>query len=370
MKSPETSTLSPFHSGRVTLDGMSTSISPSIHADVNELKYREAFAKACRCIGPQLQFFEDELSRQLVSDNPQIDRVLKYVARLGGKRLRPALTFLTAELFGPSTDETTRLAIVVELVHTATLVHDDVLDSSGLRRHQPTVHVRWDVPTSILIGDWLFTHAYGLANAGESTLPGRWISAAAKRVCEGEIRQNQTIGNWELSQEEYFDVLACKTGALCGASCAMGGWSTAAPAWRCDALQSFGNKLGLAFQIFDDWLDVWGDQAPSGKTLGTDFAHDKPTLPWIYLLGTLNPADRQTWFERYNSDPQNAKADLQAMLKQSDASGYTLGCAKGFAQSACEDLRKAISGFDLSERQTQALRALEEIAKASVSRAG
>lgn len=342
----------------------------SIHTDVNEQKYREAFAKACKCIAPHLRIFEEELGKQLVSDNTQIDRVLKYVARLGGKRLRPALTFLTAELFGPSTQETTRLAMVVELVHTATLVHDDVLDSSGLRRHQPTVHVRWDVPTSILIGDWLFTHAYGLANAGESTLPGRWIAAAAKRVCEGEIRQNQSIGNWELTQEEYFDILSCKTGALCGASCAMGAWSTAAFSSRCEALESFGNKLGLAFQIFDDWMDVWGDQAPTGKTLGTDFAHDKPTLPWIYLLGSLSSVDRQAWFELYHSDAQKAKDSLQSMLKQSDASAYTLGCAKGFAQSACEDLRKAVSGLDLSDRQLQALRALEEIAKASVSRAG
>jgi octaprenyl-diphosphate synthase len=369
MESSEASTTRTIDPGKLSIPTTSAATTTA-HSDVNELKYREAFAKACRCIASPLRMFDEELGRQLVSDNPQIDRVLKYVARLGGKRLRPALTFLSAELFGPSTDETIRLAMVVELVHTATLVHDDVLDSSGLRRHQPTVHVRWDVPTSILIGDWLFTHAYGLANAGESTLPGRWIAAAAKRVCEGEIRQNQTIGNWELTQEEYFDVLSCKTGALCGAACAMGAWSTQAPLSRYESLGSFGNKLGLAFQIFDDWLDVWGDQAPSGKTLGTDFANDKPTLPWIYLLGSMNSVDRQAWFETYNSNPEKAKSDLQILLKHSDASAYTLGCAKGFAQSACEDLRRAVSGLELSDRQTQALRALEEITKASVSRAG
>ena len=369
MKSSEASTISSPLSGALSLDRNAVSASGT-SVDLNEQRYREAFSKACRCIGPQLRQFEEDLGRELVSDNAQIDRVLKYVARLGGKRLRPALTFLTAELFGASTDETMRLAMVVELVHTATLVHDDVLDASGIRRHQPTVHVRWDVPTSILIGDWLFTHAYGLANAGESTLPGRWIAAAAKRVCEGEIRQNQTIGNWELTQEEYFDILACKTGALCGASCAMGAWTTQAPTSRCDALHSFGNKLGLAFQIFDDWLDIWGEQAPSGKTLGTDFEHDKPTLPWIYLLGGLSSESRQEWFELYNADPQQAKSELSTRLKQSDASAYTLGCAKGFAQSACEDLRRAVSGLDLSDHQTQVLRALEEITKASVSRAG
>ncbi|MBU6386549.1 MAG: polyprenyl synthetase family protein [Planctomycetes bacterium] len=369
METSEASTVNPSAPGNVSLDRPNPP-STSACSDTNEQKYREAFANACRCIAPQMRSFEEELSRQLTSDNAPIDRVLKYVARLGGKRLRPALTFLTAELFGPTTDETMRLAMVVELVHTATLVHDDVLDDSGLRRHQPTVHVRWDIPTSILIGDWLFTHAYGLANAGESTLPGRWIASAAKRVCEGEIRQNQSIANWELSQEEYFEILSCKTGALCGASCAMGAWSTAAPITRCEALQSFGNKLGLAFQIFDDWLDIWGDQAPSGKTLGTDFEHDKPTLPWIYLLGNLSPADRQAWLEKYHVSPSHAKAELMEMLKQSDASAYTLGCAKGFAQSACEDLRRAVNGFDLSQRQSQALKALEEIAKASVARIG
>jgi len=171
MDTSETSTLNAFPNTARSFENQVPA--NASQPDANEQKYREAFSKAARCIGPHLRSFEEELSSQLVSSNPQIDRVLKYVARLGGKRLRPALTFLTAELFGASTEETMRLAMVVEMVHTATLVHDDVLDSSGLRRHQPTVHVRWDVPTSILIGDWLFTHAYGLANAGQSTLPGR-----------------------------------------------------------------------------------------------------------------------------------------------------------------------------------------------------
>lgn len=369
METSDASTINASAPRNSSLDRPPT-VATSTSPENNEQAYREAFATACRCIAPQLSRFDEELTRQLTSDNESIDRVLKYVARLGGKRLRPALTFLTAELFGPSTDETMRLAMVVELVHTATLVHDDVLDDSGLRRHQPTVHVRWDIPTSILIGDWLFTHAYGLANAGESTVPGRWIASAAKRVCEGEIRQNQSVANWELTQEEYFEILACKTGALCGVSCAMGAWSTAASISRCETLQSFGNKLGLAFQIFDDWLDIWGDQAPSGKTLGTDFQHDKPTLPWIYLLGSQSSSDRQAWLENYHLNPTQAKKQLQEMLTQSDASAYTLGCAKGFAQSACEDLRRAVCDFDLNPHQQQALKALEEIAKASVARIG
>ena len=126
MDTSETSTLNAFQNTSRSFENQLPA--NASQPDSNEQKYREAFSKASRCIGPHLRSFEEELSSQLVSNNPQIDRVLKYVARLGGKRLRPALTFLTAELFGASTEETTRLAMVVEMVHTATLVHDDVLE--------------------------------------------------------------------------------------------------------------------------------------------------------------------------------------------------------------------------------------------------
>nr|MCU0708600.1 polyprenyl synthetase family protein [Pirellula sp.] len=151
--------------------------------------YRYAFQHAIACIASGMERVEDKIRTELQSQDPLVSEMLQYVAGLGGKRLRPALALLSARWLGKVTDETVRLATVVELVHTATLVHDDILDHATLRRHKPTVHVRWNVPSSVLIGDWLFTNAYRLANEGESTLPGRWVAVAAQRVCEGEIRQ-------------------------------------------------------------------------------------------------------------------------------------------------------------------------------------
>lgn len=332
--------------------------------------YKQAFARACKSIAPRLEQFEAQLAKELTSSSPNVAEVLQYVSHLGGKRLRPALTLLAAELFGSSTDESVRLAMVVELVHTATLIHDDILDVAEFRRHQPTVHVRWDVPTSILIGDWLFTHAYELANAGDSTVPGRLIANAAKRVCEGEIDQNHSIANWALSEPQYIDLLARKTGALCGVSCSMGAWSASAPLAAIDLMQSFGEKLGIAFQIFDDWLDIWGESEKSGKTLGTDFDHNKPTLPWIYLLSTIPSPDRQTLLNALENNPSSAKAELRNRLASSNASEYTLEQAKHYAAAAIADLKQATCNASLRPSQSEALYALEQIALASVDRRG
>ena len=319
-----------------------------------EMAYRAAFANATQGIRQQLESFERRIQAELQSESPAIAEILRYVSKLGGKRLRPALTFLCAELFNGSTvegstEETERLAVVVELVHTATLVHDDVLDEASVRRHQATVHVRWDVPTSILIGDWLFTHAYGLANAGTSTIPGRWVATAAKEVCEGEILQNRSIGNWRLSEAEYIDLLAKKTGALCGVSCALGAWSAGADEQACEALRSFGIKLGCAFQIFDDWLDVWGSAHQAGKTIGTDFAHDKPTLPWMIALASLSEEERNGWHDRFVCDSEGAKGELIGLLGPSNASERTLQKAGLLMESACKDLSNAWSRVGTEE---------------------
>lgn len=332
--------------------------------------YKLAFARACKSIAPRLQQFEEQLAKELTSTSPDVAEVLQYVSKLGGKRLRPALTLLSAELFGASTEESVRLSMVVELVHTATLIHDDILDVAEFRRHQPTVHIQWDVPTSILVGDWLFTHAYQLANAGDSTVPGRLIAQAAKRVCEGEIDQNRSIANWSLTEAQYVDLLARKTGALCGVSCAMGAWSASANQTSIDAMQSFGEKLGVAFQIFDDWLDVWGDSEKSGKTLGSDFDHNKPTLPWIYLLASMPATERQSFLASLQNTPSTAKEELKKLLAASDASEYTLNCAKQFVASAIDDLRSAIKNLTLRPSQVESLQALEQIAQASVDRRG
>ncbi|MFY7874182.1 MAG: polyprenyl synthetase family protein, partial [Pirellula sp.] len=229
----------------------------TVAGELNAEAYRLLLQSAMAPISLELSRVEALLKSELQTGNSSIREMLEYVGELGGKRLRPCLLLLAAKACGEPTEESVRLSAVVELVHTATLVHDDVLDKALVRRHKQTVHERWDVPSSILIGDWLFAHAYGLANRGSSTIPGRWIADAAKQVCEGEILQGQSIRHFEIGIEDYIQLLEAKTGALCAVSCSLGAWSGGGDETACHRLQRFGLKLGTAFQVYDDWLDVW-----------------------------------------------------------------------------------------------------------------
>lgn len=330
--------------------------------------YRLAFQNATDCIATGMQSVEERIRTELTSDDPLVAEMLQYVAGLGGKRLRPALALLAARWIGRITDETVRLATVVELVHTATLVHDDILDHAALRRHKPTVHVRWNVPSSVLIGDWLFTHAYRLANDGESTLPGRWIAVAAQRVCEGEIRQGNSVADWGISESQYLRMLEDKTGALCGVSVALGAWSAGAPIEVCRELERFGIELGTAFQIYDDWLDVWGNSQKSGKTLGTDLSQLKPTLPILRTLQQMDASARAAWIASVEEESPQAIERMRGYLDQYDASRYTLEFARDLVRDAIarlEAMARRLGGWD-----NPAFQALNALAYASVQRSG
>ena len=281
-----------------------------------------------------------------------LQSMLDYVKELGGKRLRPSLALLVARACGSITPETVRLAAAIELVHTATLVHDDIIDDAGERRHRPTAHMLWGAHQSVLIGDWLFTHAYELANLGESTLPGRWISRAAKRVCEGEIRQGQSLGRTNLTEEEYFDILDAKTGALCEVSCRLGAWSAGADQETIEAFAAFGSKLGIAFQIYDDWLDVWGDPASAGKTLGTDLLSLKPTLPTIFALHCDSTGAFQSrWLNR----EFHSQGALRMELDPIEASQYTRDKANQIGAEAIRSIEAIAQEKQLDAPSIEAL---------------
>ncbi len=329
--------------------------------------YHDTFREALVVIEDSMRQVEAKLELELHSSDKSIDVMLQHVARLGGKRLRPALLLLSAkacetQACGGITDEAIRLAVVVELVHTATLVHDDVLDSALIRRHQPTLHTRWDIPSSILIGDWLFTHAYRLANEGASTLPGRWIADSAKQVCCGEIVQGQSAGNFCFSESEYFEMLASKTGALCAVSCALGAWSSGATPETCQHFSDFGAKLGTAFQVYDDWLDMWGNDFEAGKTLGTDLEQCKPTLPIIHAIGSLGEEGLDRVRELRLLKPGELRQGLRDLLGRCDAEHYTLSTAKRLINEACHELECLPS--------CAALTALITLAEAAINRNG
>ena len=347
-----------------TLNGTSSRVyAASVFDDDQTVEIcRDQLFLATVPIREELRLVEQLLRRELNVGQPHIREMLSYVADLGGKRLRPSLVLLAAKASGLISEETVRLCVVVELVHSATLVHDDVLDGAIARRHKVTVHQKWSVPASILVGDWLFANAYGLANKGTSTIPGRWIAEAAKQVCEGEIMQGNSIRHFEMEFPEYMRLLEAKTGALCAVSCTLGAWSVGADEATCHRMQQYGLKLGTAFQIIDDWLDVWGRQEVAGKTLGTDLASFKPTLPAMRTLEWMPDKVRMALIKRLNNGDSAAAQELRLAMDQCDASDYT----KKISEAMIEDAVRFLDDLPANASVT----ALRQLATASVERQG
>jgi octaprenyl-diphosphate synthase len=228
-------------------------------------------------------------AQELASEAPHLRDLIAHLAAYRGKRLRPALLLLTAKACGNVTREHHILAAVVEMIHTATLVHDDVLDEASLRRHAPTVNARFGNQRSVLLGDMLFTHAFYLASTTGSTMACRIIGETTNRVCAGELHQIAEQGNLELDEAAYFDIISGKTAALTGCCAQLGALFSGATEAVVESLSRFGHDLGMAFQIADDVLDLVGNEALTGKSLGTDVEQRKLTLPLIYLLRRGRP---------------------------------------------------------------------------------
>ncbi|MFM7152265.1 MAG: polyprenyl synthetase family protein [Gemmataceae bacterium] len=239
-----------------------------------------------------LEEVEQILSRSLRNKNPHVAEVVDHVRGYRGKRLRPTLLFLVARACGKVVPAHYTLAAVVEMIHTATLVHDDVLDGAKVRRRLPTVHALWGIQTSVLLGDYLFTHAFHLASTVDSRAC-EIISAATDRVCEGELFQVMRAGAIDLSEAEYFEMIDGKTAALTACCCELGALYSGMAPEMTERLSQFGRLVGQAFQITDDLLDLVGDEKVVGKSLGTDLKQRKMTLPIIHLLRCANSTEKE-----------------------------------------------------------------------------
>jgi octaprenyl-diphosphate synthase len=239
-------------------------------------------------IAADLELTEQILSRSLRNRQGRVAAVVDHVRHYRGKRLRPVLLLLAARACGKVVPAHHTLAAVVEMIHTATLVHDDVLDSARVRRRVPTVNALWGTKTSVLLGDYLFTHAFHLASTIDA-MACRLIGEATDRVCEGELCQVLQAGNLDLTETEYFDIIDGKTAALTACCCRLGAHYAGVSVEVAEALGRFGRYVGQAFQIADDLLDLVGDEKTTGKSLGTDAEQGKLTLPLIHLLQTAPP---------------------------------------------------------------------------------
>jgi octaprenyl-diphosphate synthase len=311
-------------------------------------------------IAVDLTAVDRRLGQELRHSDPFIDELAQHSFRIGGKRLRPALLLLAAQAVGDVTDAHRTLAAVVEMVHTATLVHDDVLDEAEVRRHIDTVNARWNNQTSVLLGDYLFTHAFYLASTLDTTFGCRAIGEATNTVCEGELRQTASSGNFWLARDEYLAIIEAKTAALCACCCRLGAHYAGGDLATVQRLTSFGRKLGMAFQIIDDVLDLEGEEQTTGKSLGTDLAHRKMTLPLITLREQLRDRDVSRLQDLFEESDAGHSGLLLEWLEESGAMHQARQDADDFAKEAVAEL----SGL----RDSDAKRALAELARFVVAR--
>lgn len=243
-------------------------------------------------VEPFLQGVARSLEEQIQAFDEEIGVYARYALTGQGKQLRPALVALSAGATGEIMESHTLAAVIIEMVHLATLVHDDVIDEASIRRGRPTLAANWGNEISVLLGDCLFAHSLKLAASFPTPEICRAVAAATNTVCSGEILQTQRRKNFELSRAEYFKVLSMKTGELFALSCDLGAFlSGAAPAQR-SALRQYGLALGTAYQVYDDCLDLFGSEDRAGKSLGTDLAKGKLTLPLIWLLERGDASER------------------------------------------------------------------------------
>ncbi|MEM9707848.1 MAG: polyprenyl synthetase family protein [Pseudomonadota bacterium] len=236
------------------------------------------------------------IAERMASEHaPRIPEVTAHLVGAGGKRIRPMLTLASARMLGYAGDNHIRLAATVEFIHTATLLHDDVVDESRQRRGRPTANLLWDNQSSVLVGDYLFARAFQLmVETGSIEVLGI-LSNAAATIAEGEVLQLTAARNLSTTEATYLQIVRGKTAALFAAACEVGGViSGAAPAVS-TALRTYGDALGIAFQIADDLLDYSGDTEATGKNVGDDFREGKLTLPVIKAIAKADDAERAFW---------------------------------------------------------------------------
>jgi octaprenyl-diphosphate synthase len=247
-------------------------------------------------LAEQLKEVERLFAAELHSDLACVNDLVGHIEQYRGKMLRPMLVLVTGMACSPDrlelTDGHRTIAGVVEMVHMATLVHDDVLDEADVRRGGTTInHLRGN-ETAVMLGDFLISHAYHLCSSLDDPTVSKIMANATNRVCEGEMQQLANRNNWLLDEETYYQIIGGKTAYLCGTCCRLGALLCASPDAAVKAMDDYGQKLGLAFQIVDDLLDLTGNEDTVGKTLGLDLQKGKLTLPLIHLLASSDATQR------------------------------------------------------------------------------
>ena len=285
-------------------------------------------------VQPHLDDVVRIMDAELTSDLPMVNELCEHVRGFRGKMLRPALVLLTADALGPINEDHRVIAAVVEMVHLATLVHDDVLDEALIRRQKTTINQLRGNEAAVMLGDCLISHAFHLCASLESQHASRRIGATTNTVCEGELLQLHHRGNRSLDEETYLKIIRRKTAALTAVSGELGAHFAGADKATIDAMARFGDHAGVAFQIMDDVLDLVGSETDMGKTLGRDLELAKLTLPIIHAL-----AAEPKRIGALLDDPETDRTELAAAVRQSGGIDYAIESAQQHTRQAIEQLQ-------------------------------
>lgn len=285
-------------------------------------------------ITPDLAAIDDLIRQRLHSDVALIRQVAEYIISAGGKRLRPALVVLTAHLTGAPATSAREMAAVIEFIHTATLLHDDVVDESQLRRGRKTANATFGNAASVLVGDFLYSRAFEMMVAVGSMRVMGVMAEATNIISEGEVLQLLNVGDVDTSEADYLRVVRYKTAKLFEAGCRVGAILGAASPADEAALAAYGAHLGTAFQLIDDVLDYDGENALTGKNIGDDLAEGKPTLPLIFVLRE-GSATAQSIVRDAIENPETARiGEVLEAIRTSGALTYTRLAAAREAEQA------------------------------------
>ena len=324
---------------------------------------RPSFDALRALVADDMAKVNETIIREMHSPVALIPQLAGHIVASGGKRLRPMLTLAAAGLVGYEGSRHIDLAACVEFIHTATLLHDDVVDESNLRRGQDTANAVWGNQASVLVGDFLFSRAFQLMVADGSLKVLKILSDASAVIAEGEVHQLVTTNDIETTEAAYLQVIESKTAVLFAAASQIGAVVAERPESEEKALESFGRNLGVAFQLVDDVLDYSAEQEALGKTVGDDFREGKMTLP-VILAYAAGDADERAFWSRTVGALEQTEDDLahaQALMARHGTLDKTLNRARDYAEAAHRDL-------DLFA-PTAHRRAMEEVIDFCVDRA-
>jgi octaprenyl-diphosphate synthase len=310
-------------------------------------------------VQPFLEKVSLQLAEEIRAFDPEIAQYAQYAIANQGKQLRPVLVALSGGAAGKMNDALVTVAAIIEMVHVATLVHDDVVDEAEMRRRRPTLAANWGNQVSVLMGDCLFAHALKLAASFPTPEVCRAVAAATYTVCAGEIQQTQQRRNVEFTRAEYFKVLEMKTAELFALSCDLGAALSGASAGHRGILRRYGLCLGTAYQVYDDCLDVFGSEAAVGKSLGTDLASGKLTLPVLIALENATPEDQAQLNEHIQSWDPSCLPRVLELLDRYDAQNE----ARRVIHKYLEEARRALLPLPDSSSKVALIYLAEFLAK-------